>query len=165
MRNLLTTPFVATAFFLSGGCGLVYESLWTRYLAELTGGTALSQLIVLMVFMGGLALGAIVVGRLVDRWRGHGLLVYGFLEVGIGLYAILFPWLHVKLSHFYFSAGSNLSSGSAELLGFKVFLAFLLIIAPSVAMGGTLPAVCRYLTRSHERLRSNIALLYGINSL
>jgi len=165
MRNFLTTSFVATLFFLSGGCGLVYESLWTRYLTELTGGTALSQLIVLMVFMGGLSLGAILVGRLVDQQRGRGLVVYGGLETGIGLYAIIFPLLQSKLAHFYFSVGANLGSGTAGLLGLKILLSFLLIIAPSVAMGGTLPAVSRYLTRSFEGLRGNIALLYGINSL
>ena len=165
LRSFLTTPFVLTIFFLSGCCGLVYESLWARYLTELTGGTALSQLIVLMVFMGGLSLGAMLVGRLVDKQMGRGLVVYGWLEIGIGLYAIIFPYLHSKLSHFYFSAGANLGSGTAGLLGLKILLAFLLIIMPSVAMGGTLPAVSRYLTRSFEGLRGNIALLYGINSL
>jgi spermidine synthase len=156
--------FVATAFFLSGGCGLVYEVLWTRYLADLMGGTSLSQLVVLMVFMGGLALGALIVGRIVDR-GANGLLIYGALELGIGLYAVLFPQLFSTLASFYYSVGANLGSGSAALLFLKILLAFLLIVAPSVAMGGTLPAVTRYLTKSHKGLRGNISLLYGINSL
>lgn len=165
MRYTLKAPFVAAAFFLTGGCGLVYESLWTRYLAELTGGTALSQLIVLMVFMGGLALGAILVGQLVDKRPAKGLFVYACLELGIGFYAILFPYLHKLFSHFYFSIGTHLGSGSAGVLVLKVLLPFCLIITPSIAMGGTLPAVTRYLTRSLDGLRANISLLYGINSL
>lgn len=165
MQNFLTTTFVSIVFFLSGGCALVYESLWTRYLTELTGGTALSQLIVLIVFMGGLSLGAVLVGRLVDKRRVSGLVIYGVLETGIGLYAILFPLLYNLLSQIYLEVGADLGSGSAGLLGFKVLLSFLLIIGPSVAMGGTLPAVSRYLTTSFEGLRANIGLLYGVNSL
>lgn len=165
MRYQLRTSAVAAAFFLSGGCGLIYESLWTRYVSELTGGTALSQLIVLMVFMGGLALGAMLAGRLVDRRREQGLLVYGVLEICIGLYAIFFPLLHSLSANLYSSIGTNLESGSSGLLILKILLSFSLIIMPAVAMGGTLPAVTRYLTRSCEVMRGNISLLYGINSL
>lgn len=165
MRNLLTTVVVSTLFFLSGGCALVYESLWTRYLAELTGGTALSQLIVLMVFMGGLALGAMLIGRLVDRRLGQGLFIYGLLEAGIGLYAMLFPQFFQFATELHDALGVGLSSGSAGLLGLKVLLAFLLIIVPAVAMGGTLPAITRYLTQGFSGLRTSIGLLYGMNSL
>jgi spermidine synthase/MFS family permease len=164
MKNPFKSAFVCTAFFLSGGCGLVYEVLWIRYLADLTGGTALSQLIVLMVFMGGLALGALIVGRIVDK-GADGLLIYGALEFAIGLYAVLFPQLFAVLARFYYSVGVNLGNGSTSLLFLKILLALLLIVAPSVAMGGTLPAVIRYLTKSHKGLRGNISLLYGINSL
>jgi spermidine synthase len=155
---------VSTAFFLSGGCGLVYEVLWTRYLADLMGATSLSQFVVLMVFMGGLALGAILVGRLVDR--GHnGLVYYGWLEVGIGLYAVLFPFLFGKVSGVFVSIGADFELGSPALLALKLLTASLLIVIPSVAMGGTLPAVTRYLTRGQSSLRRNISMLYGVNSL
>lgn len=159
-----TVFFIATAFFLSGGCGLVYESLWTRYLADLMGGTSLSHFVVLTVFMGGLALGAILIGRLVDQGR-NGLLYYGFLEVGIGLYAVIFPILFSWAAGAFTYLGTNLGAGSIGLLFLKLLVAFLLISIPSVAMGGTLPAVTRYLTRSQEGLRRNISLLYAINSL
>ncbi|MEN8136247.1 MAG: hypothetical protein ABFS18_12045 [Thermodesulfobacteriota bacterium] len=160
----ITVFMVATAFFLSGGCGLIYEVLWTRYLADLMGGTSMSQFVVLMVFMGGLALGAMLIGRLVDRGR-NGLLYYGWLEVGVGFYAVLFPFLFSKVSGIYIFLGSSFEPGSSPLLTLKLLTTSLLIALPSVAMGGTLPAVTRYLTCSQEGLRRNISLLYGINSL
>jgi predicted membrane-bound spermidine synthase len=159
-----TVFFVATAFFLSGGCGLVYEVLWTRYLADLMGATSLSQFVVLMVFMGGLSLGAILIGRLVDRGR-NGLAYYGWLEVGVGLYAVLFPFLFSKVAGLFIFVGANFEPGSLALLVLKLLIASLLIAVPSVAMGGTLPAVTRYITRSQSGLRRNISLLYGVNSL
>lgn len=165
MQENLKTVVVATAFFLTGGCGLVYESLWTRYLSELTGGTALSQLIVLIVFMGGLALGAMLIGKLVDRKPGRGLFIYALLELGIGSYAILFPVLHRASTNLYSTLGANITGGDFRLMILKVVLSLMLIVIPSVAMGGTLPAVTRYLTKNHATIRARISLLYGINSL
>lgn len=155
---------VCTAFLLSGGCGLVYEVLWTRYLADLMGATSLSQLVVLMVFMGGLSLGAILIGRRVDR-GGNGLACYGWLEIGIGLYAVIFPFLFSKVAGIFVLVGANFEPGSMALLVLKLLVASLLIALPSVAMGGTLPAVTRYITRSQSGLRRNISVLYGLNSL
>ncbi|MDF1579113.1 MAG: hypothetical protein P1P81_11795, partial [Desulfobulbales bacterium] len=128
------------------------------------GATSLSHLVVLMVFMGGLALGAVLVGRLVDR-GGNGLLYYGWLEVGIGLYAVLFPFLASWATGLFSYLGAYLGPGTTGLLFLKFLIAVLLITAPAVAMGGTLPAVTRYLTASTYGLRRNISLLYGVNSL
>ncbi len=155
---------VAALFFLSGVCALVYEVLWTRYLADLMGATSLSHLVVLMTFMGGLSLGAILIGRLVDSGR-NGLFYYGWLEVGIGLYAVVFPFLYNSLSGIFDNLGGAFSPGTTGLLTLKLCVSFLLIAAPAIAMGGTLPAVTRYLTESEAILRRNISLLYAVNSL
>ena len=45
-------------FMASGFGGLIYESLWTHYLQLFLGHAAYAQTLVLMVFIGGLALGA-----------------------------------------------------------------------------------------------------------
>lgn len=164
-RNSRITFFIVSlAFFLSGGCGLVYEVLWSRYLAELMGSTSLSQLVVLIVFMGGLALGAMLVGRIVDQ-RDNGLACYGWLELGIGSYALLFPGLFKKTAGLFNLLAAGQLPGSVSLLSVKITWAVLLIALPAIAMGGTLPAVTRYLTKSHLELRRNISLLYGINCL
>jgi len=43
---------------LSGFCGLIYESIWSQYLKLFLGHAAYAQTVVLIVFIGGLALGA-----------------------------------------------------------------------------------------------------------
>ncbi|MDT8335827.1 MAG: hypothetical protein RQ753_09010, partial [Desulfurivibrionaceae bacterium] len=160
-------PLILTAFFLSGGCGLVYEVLWTRYLADLMGATALSQMVVLMVYMGGLAVGALWFGRLVDRCSGklNGLVIYGFLELAIGLYGVAFPFLFAGVERLFPAMAAGMTPGAPALVVLKILSAVLLIAFPSVAMGGTLPVLTRYLTGSRIFLRRNIALLYGFNSL
>jgi spermidine synthase len=164
MKKYIAMTFVVTTFFLSGACGLVYEMLWTRYLGDLMGSTSLSELVVLMVFMGGLSLGALLVGGVVDR-RGRGLWYYGLLELGVGLYAVLFPVLFENFSSLFTTLVAGLPPGSISLLLFKLLGAVLLIFFPAVVMGGTLPAVTRYLTTSQGDLRRNISLLYGVNCL
>jgi hypothetical protein len=57
------------AFLLSGIAGLIYETIWSRYLGLLLGHSAFAQVIVLVVFLGGMALGAAAVGRRSEQRR------------------------------------------------------------------------------------------------
>ncbi len=56
-------------FLVSGGCGLAYEIVWVRQLTLVAGATTPAVSIVLAVFMGGLALGARLLGPRADRSR------------------------------------------------------------------------------------------------
>ena len=49
---------IFVAFFLSGFAGLMHQVVWAKLLVQLIGATAYAQVVVLAVFMGGLALGA-----------------------------------------------------------------------------------------------------------
>ena len=51
---------VVVLFLLSGICGLIYEVVWSKYLALFIGSSGYSHMMVLATFMGGLALGAFV---------------------------------------------------------------------------------------------------------
>ena len=48
---------------MSGFSGLIYESIWSHYLKLFLGHAAYAQSLVLVVFMGGMALGAWLVAR------------------------------------------------------------------------------------------------------
>ena len=78
-------------FFLSGLAALIYQTAWTRQFAFVFGTSELAVASVLAAYMGGLALGAAVAGRLVPRIR-RPILVYGLLELAIGLTALAVPW-------------------------------------------------------------------------
>src|SRR5947209_105952 len=53
-------------FFLSGGCGLIYEIVWTRLFIPVIGNTVFSVSAILAVFMAGLGLGSRIAGRNLD---------------------------------------------------------------------------------------------------
>ncbi len=83
---------VVACFLVSGAVGLVYEVLWIRMLGLVFGHTVFAITTVLAAFMGGLALGSFVFGRLADR-SARLLTWYGGLEIGIGSYCLLLPSL------------------------------------------------------------------------
>ena len=49
-------------FTVSGFAGLIYESIWSHYLKLFLGHAAYSQVLVLVIFMGGLAIGSLLAG-------------------------------------------------------------------------------------------------------
>src|SRR5690348_17383802 len=55
-------------FMVSGFGGLIYESVWTHYLRLFLGASAYAQTLVLVVFIGGLALGAWICARFARRF-------------------------------------------------------------------------------------------------
>jgi predicted membrane-bound spermidine synthase len=76
-------PALVALFVLSGAAGLMYESIWTRYLGLFVGHGAYAQLLVLVIFLGGMSLGAHLVGRRSERLR-EPLLWYAGVELAVG---------------------------------------------------------------------------------
>src|SRR5688572_11770849 len=85
-------PILAVCFVLSGTASLVDQVVWLRYLALVFGNTTWAAATLLAVFLGGLGLGALLLGRLGDRLQ-RPLLAYALLEVAIALLALMSPQL------------------------------------------------------------------------
>ena len=79
-------------FVLSGFAGLIYQSIWTHYLGLFLGHAAYAQALVLAIFMGGMALGAVSVARMGLQWRNL-IKVYAAIELVIGVFVLVFHWL------------------------------------------------------------------------
>src|SRR5918994_420295 len=96
----LPTAGLALLFFVSGACALVYQVLWLRLLGLVFGVTIHAATTVLASFMGGLAIGSFVAGRLSDR-VGAPLRWFGIAELAIAATALLTPWLLQGLEAVY----------------------------------------------------------------
>src|SRR3954470_3147577 len=83
---------IAICFILSGATGLIYEVLWARMLGLVFGATTFAVSAVLAAFMGGLALGSALSGKLAARIK-RPLRAYGVVEIGVAVYAISVPFL------------------------------------------------------------------------
>lgn len=154
---------VMVCFFVSGVAGLVYQVAWARYLALFLGHTSYAVVAVLVAFMGGLAIGNAVLGAMADRAQKP-LALYGWLELGIAVYAFLFPWYYSICHDLYISAARQFGGAGSPLLILKFGFSFVTILVPTTLMGATFPVLTRFVTRSLAELREKVASLYFINS-
>ena len=155
---------------VTGFSGLVYEVAWQKYLAVLLGSHSEATAAVLAIFLGALALGYALFGRvarrLVDRAFEQGrparlLVTYGCVEMAIGVYAFAFPLA--------FSGVQALSlalpvADSFFAFGIDVALCALLIGPPAVLMGATVPLLTQGLSRGLEDATRLHALVYATNT-
>src|SRR5213076_1664103 len=152
-------------FFLSGATGLVYELLWVRLLYQAFGSTIQSVTTVVAAYMGGLGLGAWLLGRRADRHPRPGAL-YGRLEIAIGVFGLVSPLVLALVHQGYVAAASawHLSGGASVALRFG--LAALVLLVPTTLMGGTLPVLTRAFTGpDRAELQHSLGRLYGLNTL
>ena len=160
-----TNWFCYTAFALSGFAGLMYESVWARYLRTFLGAEAHAQALTLALFMGGLALGAWVVARCSAR-IARPLLAYAGLELLLALLAMVFHFLFETLTGWSFTAVlPALSDYPGAMAVCKWGLAALLIFPQCVLLGGTFPLLAAGMTRARPGAAGHaLACLYFTNS-
>ena len=122
------TALLVACFFLSGAASLMAQVVWLRYLALTFGNTTQAAATLLAVFMGGLGLGALLFGRLADRWR-RPLLAYAVLEALIALFAFASPALLRLIDQGYIAAYRGLLEGAPGL-----FVAARVVLAAAVLL-------------------------------
>jgi spermidine synthase len=164
MPSRLLRAIIPAAFLLSGMAGLVYEVVWSKYLTLFIGGTALAHTIVLATFMGGLACGNAVFGRVADRPGTNTLRSYALLEVGVGLCCLLFPALLARLGTAYLALGAWTGPTSALNPVLKALFAVASLFVPCTLMGGTLPLLTKAVTESVAGLGIRLGRLYFFNT-
>ena len=152
-------------FAISGFSGLIYESIWSHYLKLFLGHAAYAQSLVLMIFMGGLAIGSWVVARLSQHWRSP-LLWYAIVEGVIGVLALVFHKTFVSMSDTFYLA--ILPSIDPAWLGnlLKWSAAAALILPQSVLLGMTFPLMSTGVIRRYpDQQGGSLAMLYFTNSI
>lgn len=145
---------------LTGASGLIYEVTWQRYLANVLGSEAKAISIILSVFLGGLALGYSIFGRLSQRLnRSAAVRTAGMVEILIGLWGAAFPFLFRKATILI-----GLIPYDAPL-AVDIILCVIAIGMPTVAMGATLPLLTQGLSRALTEAKFIHSLVYGTNTL
>jgi spermidine synthase len=150
-------------FALSGAAGLAYETLWLRTLVLTFGSTVLALGTILAAFLGGLAAGSLVIGR-ATAGVGRPLRLYGRLEIGIGLTALVLPLLFRGAQWLTLALFPGWPEGNALFPIVRFALAFSILLIPTFLMGGTLPAMARYFVQRDDDLGREGGLLYFANT-
>jgi spermidine synthase len=146
----------------SGATGLIYEILWARMLGLVFGATTLAISAVLAAFMGGLALGSALAGRFAPR-IARPVQAYGWMEIGIAIYALLVPLLFSGVDNLYAAIWQHLQPGFFSFTLLRFALSFLLLLVPTTLMGATLPVLSAALLRNVDHDANSVTRLYACN--
>jgi spermidine synthase len=153
---------VGLCFVLSGATGLIYEVLWARMLGLVFGATTFAISAVLAAFMGGLALGSAWAGKLATRIK-RPLRAYGFIEIGIAVYAITVPFLFRLIDYLYAFIWEQFHPGFYAFSLWRFLLSCLVLLVPTTLMGATLPVLSAALLRTPNHKQTAITRLYTCN--
>lgn len=155
-------PFIL--IFCSGLAALSYQMIWMREFRLIFGASTAATAAVSAIFMAGLGLGGWLLGPKADKHK-QPLLLYGYLELAISIFAFLFPILLYFMRTVYLKSGGILDLGLVGGTAARLGLAVIVIGIPTFLMGGTLPAVARVVTAENDSSRLSLGTLYGINTI
>ena len=157
--------FILVLFFLSGGAGLIYESIWSHYLKLFLGHAAYAQTLVLIIFMGGMAIGAWLISKYSNKIKNM-LLFYLVTELLIGVAGILFHTTFMSMTNYSFSIVIPYLQTPLLVTTYKWLIAGSIILPQSILLGATFPLLTSGLIRLYpQRTGTNISILYFVNSL
>jgi spermidine synthase len=164
MTALIVRILLYLVLFGSGVSALIYQIVWIRKFGLVFGVHVFSMATVLTAFMAGLALGAVYFGNLADRHKNP-VRLFLILELGIGLFAVLFPFTFSGLEKVYSSIASAFSPGQYSLQLIRFLLAFIFLLIPTTLMGGTMPVIIKIFVDNLGDLGGRISKLYAVNNL
>jgi len=142
-------------FFLSGFAALIYQVVWQRTLFSIYGINVESVTVVVTAFMLGLGLGSLAGGAVSKDPRRPVVLLFALVEGTIGLFGA------VSLPLFRAVGQATLALPPAAV----ALVTFLLVLAPTMLMGSTLPLLVAHFTRRSKNVGESVGFLYFINTL
>ena len=152
------------AYTSSGLAGLIYQVCWTRLLTLYIGHSTAAASAVVAAFLGGLAAGAAIAGRLATRLtRTQALVAYGALEVGVAFVALLMPW---ELRAVTPLLSASYAGGTSPVLfpAVRLVACVAMVFVPAAALGATFPLAVRWLAADRDDRARWGGTLYALNS-
>jgi predicted membrane-bound spermidine synthase len=141
-------------FFVSGFPALVYQIVWQGSLFTIYGVNSESITVVVSAFLLGLGLGSLVGGWLSRRSKLPLLVLFGLVELGIGLFGFGSLALFKAVGH------ATLGASTTQTF----LLSFGLVVVPTLLMGATLPILTEYLVRRYRNVGRSVGNLYAVNT-
>lgn len=166
-RFLSDFSFQALLYLLiaaSGMASLAYEILWIRHASLGFGSSALALSTVIAVFFLGLGLGNLGFGRLAPTLKQPLLWCAGLeclLALNGLLSPILFAWAEQGVGALY----QHLSPDALQINFIRMAWVTLILLPPTILMGGTLPLFCRQLIRQDHLIATPLSRIYAANPM
>lgn len=149
--------------FVRGFASLAGEIVWNRYLGIFLGNNLYGLGLVLSLYLLGIAVGALVLNRIVETLRRPERLFYVLLliaAIGTALTAFCFKFLPVIT----LSTGYALGLGSSLLL-LKCLFVCALLLPVTIAFGALFPLTIHLMNRTPEESARALSWVYSVNTV
>ncbi|MFY9556312.1 MAG: fused MFS/spermidine synthase [Blastocatellia bacterium] len=134
---------VIAGFAISGFVALSYEVIWSRVLSLIIGSSVYAFSIMLTTFLVGLAAGATLASRMVDRIR-RPVAMFAFIEVAVGVTGLIGAYMFNDLPYVFVQLYRWVDSSAFGILLLARFLiASFVMIVPTLCLGALFPLVVR----------------------
>lgn len=164
-KRKLQLPLLYGVFILSGFCGLIYESIWASYLKLFLGHAIYGQVTVLIVFIGGMSIGAWVTGKFARKIKNP-LMIYALVEVIVGIISLYFHEIYQAITAFAYTDVLPAACSSQTVCSSQIVIGALLILPQSILLGTTFPLMSSGAMKlSGNESGKVVSMLYFSNSL
>jgi spermidine synthase len=146
----------------SGAAVLVYYSVWARLLTLALGHTAIARATTDIAFVGGLAIGAALVGRRVSSLTPRSALARSaFLELFVALAALII-WPALTLAQPLLTDAYGDGEGGALFFALRALVCLVLVTLPAIAIGAMFPLRIRWFEAFDLPKRQSAGTLYAM---
>lgn len=147
-KNTTAFILVIAAVCFAGIASLLYEVLWVRQLGLSLGSTAVATSVMLTAFLGGLAIGSLLIGRFLESLKS--------LEntlIGVEFFAAIFGLLSIPAlemtgrAYVFISSTFHLTGFVATLL--RILFSLAVMLVPAILFGCTFPLTTEIAAKHH----------------
>ena len=149
-------------FWISGIATSILMIVIHRLISLSYSDSIFTSVIVISGFFCGIALGGYYFGKKIDTSNNE-IGKFLFLELGIGIYTILFFLIHPLSTIVYKYVFHNFGDQSFILSFYKFVFVLAFSIIPAIFIGGTFPILSRFFIRSSSNVGREVGNLYGVN--
>jgi spermidine synthase len=146
--------------FVSGLTSLAYQVLWTRLLASGSGNYAYVFTLILVVFLTGIAIGAVLF-TVVRRWIRHPVALLARTNILIGVLALA-GVVFVLSKPFQYTVRAGSLDG---IIGVLFSQALLVVLPATIVMGLSFPASSALVAGRSGKVATSAGLLLAANTL
>ena len=139
----LTKSFTFVVAAASGTASFLYLVVWMRRVALTFGDTSFVTATAISAFLGGMALGAWILGRLADRRPRSSLMIFAGLELATGVYGVASLWILHGVEALYLFVYPSFADHGIFLASAQFVLIVLFIFPAAVLMGGLTSSLAR----------------------
>lgn len=157
-------PVYLLVIFFAGLTSLVYQILWIREFTLLFGVHIYSLSTVVATFMGGLAFGSYLFGKIADRYPNGSGLIFFLIQLLLGVFAMFFGVLLGWLSNLFVFTSQTFDLSIHAVNVIRPMFAAILLLLPTTLMGGVIPVASRLFVSNAGETGKKVSMIYFVSN-